>query len=232
MIVTGHEYVEHAVFADGARATSTISSPNPAAKAPLRRLAWGRSKSPIVSQCDHGGAVGGPHDPQSSCVSSGTQSRRGIAQQGYLVTLGIGRASHIPATDTSNAAEHGPFPGLSKRTRSHVSSKSQIIRLLERYMAEGNYSWNAGIFVWRVDVILAAIKRTSGFVHTIARDRSSRWTKPAASVRRYMGRCRQHHNRLWHDGACIQGGDHSGRYWLERCWRLGYLDWLSPGSQR
>ncbi len=80
-----------------------------------------------------------------------------VAQQGYLVTLGI--------------APDGPHTGYGYIQRGdslghHNGFEAfEVVRFVEKpdrgtaegYLSMGGYSWNAGIFIWRVDVIMDAL---------------------------------------------------------------------------
>ena len=77
------------------------------------------------------------------------------AQSGFLVTLGILPSrpetgyGYIEAEIGASDGEHscGPFP-----VRRFVE-KPPLAEAL-RYLEEGNYFWNSGMFVWRADTIL------------------------------------------------------------------------------
>jgi len=78
------------------------------------------------------------------------------ADNGFLVTLGIlpsrpetGYGYIEAGMDTLNGgADQGPFP-----VRRFVE-KPPLAEAL-RYLEEGNYFWNSGMFIWRADTILA-----------------------------------------------------------------------------
>jgi mannose-1-phosphate guanylyltransferase len=82
-----------------------------------------------------------------------------VARQGYLVTLGI----------TPTYAETGygyiqagpPMAAAGDLTAYRVSRFVEKPKrdVAEEYLRAGNYSWNSGIFVWRVDRILEAMRR-------------------------------------------------------------------------
>lgn len=81
-----------------------------------------------------------------------------LAREGYLVTLGI----------TPDA----PHTGYGYIQRGHGLGRPngfdsfEVARFVEKpgretaehYLREGGYSWNAGIFIWRVDTIMAALQ--------------------------------------------------------------------------
>lgn len=83
-----------------------------------------------------------------------------LAQQGHLVTIGIQPAG--PATGygyiqkgerlapTSGAREHPAY-----RVRAFVEKPDEAHA--RAYVESGNYFWNAGMFVWRADDILAEL---------------------------------------------------------------------------
>ncbi|NTV48646.1 MAG: NTP transferase domain-containing protein [Geobacteraceae bacterium] len=81
------------------------------------------------------------------------------AGNGYLVTLGIlpsrpetGYGYIEAGMDAFNeGTSHGPFPV--KR----FVEKPPLAEAL-RYLEEGNYFWNSGMFIWRADTILAEMQ--------------------------------------------------------------------------
>ncbi len=82
-----------------------------------------------------------------------------VAQQGYLVTLGI--TPTYPETGYGYIRYGAPLTqqdGLRAHTVEQFIEKPKRA-VAEEYLAAGNYVWNAGIFVWRVDRILQEIRR-------------------------------------------------------------------------
>lgn len=80
-----------------------------------------------------------------------------VARQGYLVTLGI--APHQPHTGYGYIQRGGSLG------RHNGFEAFEVARFVEKpdrataehYLQHGDYSWNAGIFIWRVDTIMAAL---------------------------------------------------------------------------
>jgi mannose-1-phosphate guanylyltransferase len=85
-----------------------------------------------------------------------------VAAQGSIVTIGI-RPSR-PDTGYgylklgARMAASGSKPGLEPYKVARFVEKPDAATA-ERYLADGSYLWNAGIFLFRADVILAEIKR-------------------------------------------------------------------------
>src|SRR3954454_24495850 len=82
------------------------------------------------------------------------QAAEEIAQQGYLVTLGI--TPNEPQTGygyIQRGASLGQHKGFEAFEVARFVEKPNRATA-EHYLAEGGYSWNAGIFVWRVETIL------------------------------------------------------------------------------
>ncbi|HLY32349.1 MAG TPA: mannose-1-phosphate guanylyltransferase [Ktedonobacterales bacterium] len=82
-----------------------------------------------------------------------------VAQQGHLVTLGI--TPTYPETGYGYiryGAPLTPQDGLRAHMVEQFIEKPPRARA-EEYLQAGNYVWNAGIFVWRVDRILQEIRR-------------------------------------------------------------------------
>lgn len=79
-----------------------------------------------------------------------------LAQQGYLVTLGI----HPTEPQTGygyiqRGAEIGTFNGFRGYAVERFVEKPNRDKATE-YVASGQYSWNAGIFIWRAETIMQA----------------------------------------------------------------------------
>jgi mannose-1-phosphate guanylyltransferase len=99
-----------------------------------------------------------------------------VAEQGYLVTLGM-RPSH-PETGYGYVEVAGPVPGVGADGRA-----LEVARFVEKpnlatataYLAGGRHLWNAGIFIWRVDVILDQFR-------TLAPDMAARLAAIDAAV--------------------------------------------------
>lgn len=79
-----------------------------------------------------------------------------LAQQGYLVTLGIHPTeAHTGYGYIHRRAELGQFNGFTAYEVERFVEKPRR-EIAEQYLETGEYSWNAGIFIWRVDAIMAA----------------------------------------------------------------------------
>lgn len=81
-----------------------------------------------------------------------------LAQQGYLVTLGIQPTE--PQTGygyIQRRTELGQFNGFSAYEVERFVEKPNRATA-EEYVKSGQYSWNAGIFIWRVDTIMDAFE--------------------------------------------------------------------------
>jgi mannose-1-phosphate guanylyltransferase len=88
-----------------------------------------------------------------------------VAQQGYLVTLGI--QPTYPETGYGYIRYSAPLAhatGLAAHTVEAFVEKPKR-QVAEEYLRAGNYVWNSGIFIWRVDRILEELRR---YVPTVA----------------------------------------------------------------
>jgi mannose-1-phosphate guanylyltransferase len=82
-----------------------------------------------------------------------------LASQGYLVTLGI--SPTYPETGYGYIRYGSSLAhrdGLGAHTVEQFVEKPKR-HVAEEYLREGCYVWNSGIFVWRVDRILAELRR-------------------------------------------------------------------------
>ncbi len=82
-----------------------------------------------------------------------------LAQEGFLVTLGI--TPTYPATGygyIQRGEPLGVYAGLEAYRVLRFKEKPDQATA-EAMLAQGGHSWNSGMFVWRVDAILAEIRR-------------------------------------------------------------------------
>src|SRR5687768_4973272 len=82
-----------------------------------------------------------------------------VAQQGYLVTLGI-----RPDRPHTGYGYIQRGTRLGSRNGFEVFEVERFVEKPDRataegYLAEGGYSWNAGIFIWRVEAIMDAFQQ-------------------------------------------------------------------------
>lgn len=97
------------------------------------------------------------------------------AQAGYMMTIGI--APTHPETGygyVHAGAQVGPDGVLSVREFKEKPSAE----VAERYLASGEYLWNAGMFVWRVDVFLAELARQSPEIYAGVTAIAEAWHGP------------------------------------------------------
>ena len=82
-----------------------------------------------------------------------------IAREGYLVTLGI--TPTYPETGYGYIQAGQPLATAGELTAYAVSRfvEKPKREVAEEYLRLGSYSWNSGIFVWRVDRILDEMRR-------------------------------------------------------------------------
>lgn len=88
-----------------------------------------------------------------------------VAGDGYLVTLGVG-----PDRPHTGYGYIQRGAGLGSRHGFDVYEVARFVEkprreTAEQYLAQGGYSWNAGIFVWRVDAIMAAFQQHMPALH-------------------------------------------------------------------
>jgi len=82
-----------------------------------------------------------------------------LARQGYLVTLGIkptgpetGYGYIRYAAPLSEGFDHQAFDGERFVEKPDVA-------MAQAYLQDGHYVWNSGMFVWKVETILAALQK-------------------------------------------------------------------------
>lgn len=102
-----------------------------------------------------------------------------VAQDRYLVTLGIKPTfpatgfGYIQAGEQVGLYNDQPvFRALRFIEKPEEEKASQML-------AVGNHSWNSGMFIWRVDLILNEFKRQMPFLHTQLERIMENWRSPA-----------------------------------------------------
>ena len=75
-----------------------------------------------------------------------------VAERGFLVTLGI--TPHRPETGYGYIQVGEELEGGGRRVKAFREKPD--VKTAEGYLASGEYVWNAGIFLFRADIILAA----------------------------------------------------------------------------
>lgn len=109
-----------------------------------------------------------------------------LAGEGRLVTVGI-RPTH-PATGYGylQLADELPARGGVRAWRVARFVEKPDRARAEQYLADGSYRWNAGIFAWRADTVLAALERHAPQLVTALRPAVAA-DDPAALARAYAG---------------------------------------------
>jgi len=93
-----------------------------------------------------------------------------VAQAGtHLVTLGI--APDRPATGYGYIQAFIPFATSGISVSSKVLAAERFaekpdLKMAERFIQEGGYYWNSGMFIWRVDAILRELETYMPKLHT------------------------------------------------------------------
>ncbi len=87
------------------------------------------------------------------------QAAAEVAQRGHLVTLGI--TPYQPETGYGYIHRGEPLPKANDHPVYRVLefTEKPDRATAEQFVASGEYYWNSGMFVWRVDVILREIRR-------------------------------------------------------------------------
>jgi mannose-1-phosphate guanylyltransferase len=101
-----------------------------------------------------------------------------VAREGYVVTIGI--AADHPSTAfgyirMGRALDVAGAP--SARTVEAFVEKPDVMTA-SSYLAEGNYRWNAGMFIARADVLLAQLAATKPALHDGLQAIAAAWDTP------------------------------------------------------
>jgi mannose-1-phosphate guanylyltransferase len=96
------------------------------------------------------------------------------AEQGYLMTVGIQPTR--PETGYGYLECDGALDGEIRRVDQFKEKPSQ--QVAEEYLRSGHHFWNAGMFVWRVDVFLAELERQQPELHAGLSRIAAAWHTP------------------------------------------------------
>jgi mannose-1-phosphate guanylyltransferase len=101
-----------------------------------------------------------------------------VAQDGYLVTLGI--APSFPATGygyIQRGESLGRYDSLDVYRVERFKEKPDEAQA-RQMLATGDHAWNSGMFVWRVEAILGEFRRQMPELHAVLEEISRHWQKP------------------------------------------------------
>ncbi len=102
-----------------------------------------------------------------------------VAREGRIVTLGI--TPSRPETGYGYIRVGGPLSGQARQVAAFVEKPN--LETAQGYLSSGDYLWNAGIFVFRADVMMEALGRhVPEMVKPLAAVRAAWGTKKAAAV--------------------------------------------------
>ena len=101
-----------------------------------------------------------------------------VARQNYLVTLGIAPLS--PSMAYGYIQQGEPLKGEFKYPVYKVKGfkEKPDEKMAQGFLRSGGYSWNSGIFVWRVSVILSEIEKQMPMLSSALLEISSAWETP------------------------------------------------------
>jgi len=128
------------------------------------------------------------------------------ARQGLLMTLGI--TPTRPETGYGYVQCGGPVGEGSVLAVEEFKEKPSY-DVAESYVKSGNYLWNAGMFVWRVDVFLAELARQQPQLHAGIARIAQAWDSP--SREEVLGEAWQTLPRISVDYAVMEGAAAVGR---------------------
>ncbi|UQU63937.1 mannose-1-phosphate guanylyltransferase [Couchioplanes caeruleus] len=128
------------------------------------------------------------------------------ARQGLLMTLGI--TPTRPETGYGYVQCGGPVGEGAVLAVEEFKEKPSY-EVAESYVKSGNYLWNAGMFVWRVDVFLAELARQQPQLHAGISRIAQAWE--SASREEVLGEVWQTLPRISVDYAVMEGAAAVGR---------------------
>ena len=128
------------------------------------------------------------------------------ARQGLLMTLGI--TPTRPETGYGYVQCGGPVGEGTVLSVEEFKEKPSY-EVAEGYVKSGNYLWNAGMFVWRVDVFLSELARQQPQLHAGISRIAQDWDSPAREE--VLGEVWQTLPRISVDYAVMEGAAAVGR---------------------
>jgi mannose-1-phosphate guanylyltransferase len=129
------------------------------------------------------------------------------ARQGLLMTLGI--TPTRPETGYGYLQCGGPVLDADGVLAVEEFKEKPTYDVAESYVKSGNYLWNAGMFVWRVDVFLAELARQQPQLHAGIARIAQAWDTP--SREEVLGEVWQTLPRISVDYAVMEGASAVGR---------------------
>lgn len=166
-VVTGERYVE-GLQADCPEipAQNFVVEPNARNTAPAAGLAIAtiQQRDPqatvVLLTADH-------HIGKKDAFRDVLATAHDIAQDGYIVTLGI--SPSYPSTGFGYIRQGEPHAQQNGFT-AHVAlefTEKPSLETATQFLASGEYTWNSGMFVWKADVAMGEFARQQPDMHTL-----------------------------------------------------------------
>jgi mannose-1-phosphate guanylyltransferase len=133
------------------------------------------------------------------------RSAVGGAQQGFLMTVGIQPSR--PETGYGYLECDGVVSGEVRRVDQFKEKPSREVA--EEYLADGHHFWNAGMFVWRVDVFLEELARQQPEMHAGLTRIAAAWHTPERDA--VLGEVWPTLRKISVDYAVMEGAAAAGR---------------------
>lgn len=146
MVVTGVDHVNH-VLAQGSSHAGLRVIVEPCARNTAAAIALAAACLPpgaimLVCPSDH-------HIADAEAFLGAVRAAAGLAAEGWMVALGI--AASAPETGYGYILRGAPLPGGFRISR--FVEKPDLATAMS-FLADGNYSWNGGIFAFRAGAFL------------------------------------------------------------------------------
>lgn len=199
---TGHAAVVARQLPD-LPAANILVEPSPMDSAPAIALA-----SAVIAERDPDAVVGSfaaDHLITDSGAFVATVERAmEAAADGLLMTIGItptGPETGYGYLRRGRALPVGDLLAEFKEKPDHVAAVE--------YVSSGDYLWNAGMFVWRVDAFLAELARQRPAMHAAVRELAAGWETPQRDE--MLGRIWPKLERISIDYAVMEGAAAAGK---------------------
>jgi mannose-1-phosphate guanylyltransferase len=101
-----------------------------------------------------------------------------VAQEGYLVTLGIQPDSPSTGYGYIQTGEHLGVFGQNEARRALRFTEKPDEATARKFIAGGDHFWNSGMFIWRIDRILEEFRRSMPELYPRLDTISAAWNTP------------------------------------------------------
>lgn len=173
LVVTGKAHLDHVEAQSATVAGTTIivepEAKNTAAAIALAALRLPRDAVMLVCPSDH-------HIADRAAFTAAARAAAALADEGWLVTFGI--EARTPETGFGYIRRGEPVDEMGFRVDHFIEKPDRATA--ERFLAQGGYSWNGGLFAFRAGDFLDELEAHRPVLAQAARDAVARGREEGA----------------------------------------------------